>query len=214
MSDMREVQHRALVVLLSVAIAACGNVTAGGVGDTEVYMSGDQSPSGAPVVTAPSEAAGSVPRPSFDIVGAGLEGDVEVTATLSIRRDDGAVFDLTPAGAFETTLDLGGANEPRVAARPLPEGRYDSLTVTFTDVTAVVTGGLEIDGLPFLGPVSVDLDVGGVTVTRPVDLTLVADGLVAVVVDLNADAWVPLVEVLTGTVTALEFGAAVIVSER
>lgn len=197
------------------ALAGCGNVTVGGVGEAEVYMSGDANepaPASGPAPARSGSVGTEAPAPAVAIVGA-LEGDLVVTATLSLERADGGVVVLTPASLVTVTLDLQGLDEPRVVAEPVPAVSYQAVTVRFTHVTADVTGGLQIDGVPFVGTVEVDTG-GSLDVTEALAF-VVEDGQTAeLLVDLNADVWIPLLDVLTGTVTAEDFAAAVVVRER
>jgi hypothetical protein len=87
------------------------------------------------------------------------------------------------------------------------------MTVTFTQITVDVTGGLEIGGVSFTGPVTVDVG-SGLEVTRSMTVVLDEDGLIELLVDLNADSWVPLVDVPTRTVSAADFAGALTIMER
>lgn len=209
-----------LALALAVAAAGCGNVTAGGVtGDTEVYMSGDADGSGA--APAPRQTSGpsaegtpqaAPPQPT--VVGAGLEGDAQVTASIYLTSAGGADVPLTPDGPVTVTLDLAGAQQPRVAQRAVTLGSYTGLRIVFTDVVATVTGGLEIGGVAFTGPVSVDLGSGSLTVERTLSLTVREDQTLAVLVDLDAPTWLDLLDPVTGTVAGADFAGAVGVAVR
>jgi hypothetical protein len=199
----------ALGLLCGVTLAGCGNVTAGGVSDAEVYMSGDASPQAAP---AASEGARPAPARIGILTGV-LEGDVDVDARIFLRRVGGVLVPLTPAG-LSVTLDLAGVQQPLVADISVASGSFDAVVVRFTDVTAQVTGGLEIGGIPFVGSVSVDLGGPSLDVTELLTLELADEEEVELLVDLNADGWIPLLDVLTGLVAAADFAAAVAVSER
>lgn len=217
-TSLRRWTRPALVLLCAVAPGACGNVTAGGVGETEVYMSGDAS--GPTPTTSPSFAVVGEPEPPpgpgplLQIVGAGLEGEVEVTASLFLVAEGGSRVELTPGGAATVTVDIAGADEPRVLREAVPATSYEAVVVVFTDVTAEVTGGLEIGGVPFTGTVEVDLGGGDLEVTRSLDIVIPDGAVASLLVDLNAADWVPLVDILTGTVTAQAFAGAVAVTER
>jgi hypothetical protein len=104
--------------------------------------------------------------------------------------------------------------EPRVAAASVPAGVYDALTVRFSDVTANVTGGLEIDGLPFTGVVEVDLGGPSLDVTKALALAIDDGERVELLVDLNADVWVPMLDLVTHLVAAGDFATAVTVGPR
>lgn len=206
-----------LVLLSSLALVGCGNVTAGGVSETDVYMSGDGGGQPAPTIQ-PSRAVAersleTAPMPAVLILGS-LQGDLDVTVSLFLRSEGGSLVPLTPEGPAAVGLDLAGALEPRVAAEPMAAGSYDAMVLRFTDVTADVTGGLVIDGLPFLAPVEVDLGGPSLEVVKPLDL-VVDDGVRReLLVDLNADVWIPLLDVLTGVVAGDDFAAAIMVGER
>jgi hypothetical protein len=212
-----------LTLLCAAALGACGNVTAGGFGEAEVYMSGDAE-GGQPTAVGTTRSSavggaeeGSVPPPVQQIVGAGLQGDVEVTASFFLGRGGGSLVQLTPDGDVTVSSDLGGMQAPKAADQVVPADSYGEVVVVFTEVTAHVTGGLEIDGVPFAGSVTVDLGSGGLDVTRAVAIVIEEGGLAEVLVDLNADGWIPLLDVLTpttGTVAAEDFAAAVTITER
>lgn len=204
----------------ALALAGCGNVTAGGVtGDTDIYMTGDADGGGAAAAPerAPRTQADTTPEttaPLGAVVGAGLEGEVQVTADLYLSDAGGAPVSLTPDGPVTVTLDLAGAQEPRVARQAVTLGSYDGLRVVFTDVVADVTAGLEIAGVTFTGPVTVDLGGDALTVERTLTLTVDPDRPLAVLVDLNAAAWLDLLDPVTGTVTGADFAGAIQVSVR
>jgi hypothetical protein len=207
----------AMLLASVLAYGGCGNVTAGGVGEAEVYMTGD---SDAPPATAPEPSrvvgpadVATAPSPAVVIL-AGLEGDLDVTAALFLRSDGGDLVPLTAAGPVSSTLDLAGSLEPRVAVASVPAGTYEALEVRFTDVTADVTGGLEVDGLPFVGPVEVDIGGTSLEVTKPIALVIDDGESVEILVDLNADLWVPLLDIVTRLVAAGDFAAAVTVGVR
>lgn len=159
------------------------------------------------------ESEATLPATAVVILG-GLEGDLDVAASLFLRSEDGDLVPLTTAGPLSVTLDLEGALEPRVAAAPVPAGSYDALVLSFTDVAADVTGGLEIDGIPFVGIVEVDLQGPSLDVTRPLALVVEDGEVVELLVDLNADVWIPQLDVLSRIVAAADFAASVGVSER
>jgi len=221
--QMRALRSRArplTALLLSAALGGCGNVTAGGVtGEAEVYMSGDAERGGtstAAILSSPKGGGPSAPGASTAgvIVGAGLEGDVQVTASLYLRRAGAPLIDLTPAGAVTVTLDPGGAQEPLVADEVVPGGSYQGIRIIFTDVVAEVTGGLEIGGVPFTGAVRVDLAGDGLVVDRTLAITVGDDQPVALLVDLGSDVWLNLLNPLSRTVAAADFANAVEVTLR
>jgi hypothetical protein len=200
----------ARLLVCAAAVAACGNVTAGGVGQVETYMSGNDSASSPSAVgRAGTEGPAAAPLAALS-----FEGDVTATASLELLSVLGQAIDLTPLGPVTATADLEGTQEPRIAEEVVPAGGYESVRIVFTQVSAEVSAGLEIGGLPFTELITVDLSGGSLEVIRTVDLDVPDGGVAAFVVDLNADAWIPLADASTRTVDPADFAAAVRVSPR
>lgn len=208
-----------VALLLAVGMGGCGNVTAGGFTDADVYMSGDTDGGGSsgaavsperPAEEGPAAAGGpSATGPSATVVGAQLEGEVQATLSLYLLREGDAPFELTPAGGISTTVDLAGAQEPRVVSATIPAVDYSGVRMVFTEVTAVVTGGLEIGGVPFTDSVSVTLGGPELTVDRVVSLPTDEQTGLSLVVDLNSATWLDQLDPLAGTVAAADFADAV-----
>lgn len=216
---MRGPLSRWSAVLACVAgLAGCGNLTAGGFGSADAYMTadGDQpSPS-------PSASTGEAPAPngssrveaaSISIMPGGLEGTLDVTASVQLASAEGIPYALTN-GAVQVSLDLGGADEPMIGHAPVPAGVFDSLRVVFSEVSANVTGGLSIDGVPFTGAVTVDLGAAALEWSVPVASTLEEGGTASFLIDLHAAQWVSTLDPLTGIVTVQAFEEAVTATSR
>lgn len=169
---------RLLAVLLAGVLAAgCGDLTAGGVAETDVVVSGDAE-DGAQEETA-ALAASRLGSPSTPPV-----GDVTVSFELSIEGPDGTWVPLTD-GVEEVTVDLSGATEPTVASTSVDPGLYDRARLRVTELTGEVTGGL-----PHQGEIEVDFgDEEALVIERPLNLELEADDEVEILIDLNSAQW-------------------------
>jgi hypothetical protein len=194
-------------VSLVALLAGCGNLTAGGFGEAEVTASGNAESEPAP--TGPARAAmphGSTVGPQPVGVAGALDGTLEVELTLFLDAADGSAVALHSGGAVLTELDLAGGTD-RVALDRVPVGAYGALRMVFTSVEADVLGGLLVDGLPFIGAVTVALPGGTLTVVRPVAVEVREDERVTLLVDFDADAWLTEVDPLTRIVAGGVFAA-------
>jgi len=190
----------AFIALAWVAATGCGNLTAGGFGEVNVYVSGDEpQPS-------PHPAAASVsPAQSSHAIAV---GDVDVSFFAYLRSEDGSGFQLGIDELFAQQLPIDGSEERLLKIQLTPEDRYTEVRLIFTQVTANVVGGL-----PVVGDVSVDL-ASNLTVSRVLDLDLSDDEEVDLVVDLNAPAWLQTADPVTRMVDPAVFAALVEVSLR
>jgi hypothetical protein len=98
---------------------------------------------------------------------------------------------------------------PLVAERLIPAAHYTALRVRFLSVSADVLAGLVIGGIPYVGPVTVDIGSTAFDVQLPISFSLDQGGRVALLLDLNADEWLLTLDVLAQTVTSVNFGANV-----
>lgn len=197
-------------------IAGCGNLTAGGLGQIGVTVSGDaQSPTPAMTVAG---AATSVAAPSLTVEtpwaaeGDELEGQLEIEFLLFLVSADGSSFQL--GEELEARVDLSGRSEADVVEESVPAGRYDELEIVFTSIEAQVDKGLVIDGVEVTGPIRVDLEDLTLSVPRLVDITVRDGSRVAVVIDLNSAAWLLGVDPVNGTVDESFFASLVDVVVR
>jgi hypothetical protein len=182
---------RGLGVLLVTLTMGCGDLTESGVGEVEVYAVADGSqPSGAP------------------------EGLLAVQLQVFLQADDGAQWTEVTSGVRDLTLELRGS-ERRVAVRFLGAGRFTRLRVSFQRVVAEVSGGLLVEGGPITGTVAVDLGPSGeLVVEREILLEVRRDGAADLVLDFNADLWLPAVSPLTRSVPGAVFADALAVRIR
>lgn len=142
--------------------------------------------------------------------GTGPQGTVEAEVRVALVDGSGRVDVIAPGGA--ATVRIGDAAGAVLGTDDsVSVGLYPTARVTFSSVTADVTGGLlGVGGLPVLGRVSVQL-TAPVTIDVPVALAVEADSEHRVVVDLNASAWLAAVDPVTLTVPASAFRGALAV---
>jgi hypothetical protein len=181
-------------LLIGLGSAACGDVTAGGVAESEVTVAGDEAEwqaAGAPEGVPEGVPAG-VPGDGLPaaIVGSPLEG----TVTASLQ-----VFLLTAAGdsvpisgeTREVTVDVQGEIPASLGTYSVAPGSYVGVRVVFTGVQADVTAGL--GDLPLLtgGLVTVDLGASGaIVVERESPIHLEDGDRLNVAVGLRAPVWI------------------------
>jgi hypothetical protein len=210
-----------VAIFVAAFFAGCGNLTAGGYGDVEVYGSGDASePTPAPGAARReygTESPAGAPSKGPSIVGP-LDGEMTVAVDAFLRTAGGAEYRLTPSGGVDLELDLAD-REDLVGARQAPTGAYEGVHVHITDTSAEVLSGLVIDGVPFFGGVDVDIGPAGLDVLLPLAFDLDEGETVALKVDFNAGQWLLTLELdilnpQRATVTAQAFADALTVALR
>lgn len=212
----------ALALFLGIASVACGNLTAGGVGEATVVMSGD-----APDQT--SHASTSAPQPaivssedpsvasSTDALPTDHDDDPrgELDAELSVFlvAADGDVVPVTD-GVVRVRVDLDGVREPEIGSTTVEARGYTGLRMVFTEIEAEVEGGLIIDGQPVIGLIDVEIDDVNLPVEKTIDVEVAEGGQVELLIDLNADSWLLAVDPVTMTVDPQVFADWVTVRVR
>lgn len=162
--------------------SACGDLTAGGVGDVEVLVSPD-SIAVESLNPSPGPARQSLPDTSPVV------GTLQVRIQVFVLRPPGRWIQVTD-GIQEVLLDLGEPSGSTIARRSLPAGSYVAVRTVFHRVRADVRGGLEVDGEPVTGEVDVDLGLAEqLEVFRPLDLTVSEGEITELGVDLHATRW-------------------------
>jgi len=156
---------------------SCGELTAGGVGEATVLITGDTPTTATPA--APSAAQFN------DVVGT-------VSATLQVfvgTTSDRPFVELTD-GPRTVTVDIRGGVEQEIATRALDVDAYTRVRLVYQSVTAVVESGLVVDGRPVTGPVRVHFenDAARTTVQDAV-FEIKDDQTSELVVALNASSW-------------------------
>lgn len=201
--------------LLCVAVAACGNLTAGGIGEAVVVVSGDAQDAPTPTASWMQSAVldgpdGPRPRQSDDDQ---PEGQLEAEMLLAVVTDDGTIIPLSD-DEFEVSVDLEGVEQDETSAVSLPADVYTDLRIVFLQIEVQVDAGLIIDGVPVTGPIDIELETDSLVVLKPLDLDLGDQESVEILVDLNAASWLQAVDPATSTVDATVFADLITVTVR
>lgn len=208
---------RPLVAAFAAALlTACGNLTAGGVGEVTVVLSGD-APDAA-LLAAGSTGAAPAPTPSAPLLTDHDDdtprGEVEAEFMLFLASESGSVLQLD-GDRIRLRVDVRGRNElDAVDAQPVPPARYTELQVLFTEIEAEIDAGLVIDSIPVTGQIDVELEDLTLLVARPIDLLVEGGTSAELVVDLNAPAWLQFVDPVTHIVNEAAFASLIAVSVR
>lgn len=200
------------MAVLGLALAACGNLTAGGLSEAEVTVSGDApEPAAAPVAGTGADAPSQQEEDDDDADEA--EGEIEADFLIFLQRPDGSEVPLTDQ-EIQVDVDVQGQREVVAVERTIPAGRYTGLRLHFSEIEVQIDAGLVIDGVPITGLVSVDVEVEGVEVNRVLSLDLEDGDRVAFLLDMNAKSWLTAVDPLTLEVAAQAFADAIVVRQR
>jgi len=200
----------ALAVLVSVGLASCGNLTAGGFGEARVVASGDARIADTGSVLFPS--TGALPAPQRTAHGDSdddfhPEGEIELEFRLFLQHTDGRSVALSDQD-LEIELDLDGSFEVDVVRARVPTGRYRALRVVFLEIEVQVDAGVVINGVPVAGPIDIEFEGPGLEVTRTIDLTIRDGESVDLLLDLNAERWLRAIDPVTLTVSPTVFAEA------
>ena len=212
-------RHVALTAF-SIILSSCGSLTAGGVGEVTVTLTGDD-PANAMALTTLTAHPGYSQSPAYSAVVAPSdhddddpEGQLEADFELYLEAEGGERIHLTPDGQIEVKVDLEGVETNEVVSQVVGAARYTGLQMVFVKIEAEVDAGLIINGVPFTGAVKVDLGDEDLTVTRALDLTIEADATVFLDIDLNAADWLQALDPESATIAAQAFADLVTVTVR
>lgn len=219
---------RAAGVLLLVAATAiwtlgCGNLTAGGIGEASVAVSGDaeeadQTSAPAQELTTVSGVSGTTStlrmESPLSSTSGSVQGQVSATLRVYLEAADGDRIPLVGLNE-QAQVDIQGQNEADLGTTELDAGLYPRIRMVFTDVQADVRSGLVIDGVEVTGLI----DVGGenldsLVVERTVDVEIQGGQRVGLVVDLNSTAWLSAAQPALMTVATSIFRQTVSVQVR
>ncbi len=191
---------RTFALILTLALAACGNLTGGGIGEATLSVTGDVPPPIPAPQSSLAAAEGPVARTSHEPDEADeAEGSVHVRFLVSLVSESGSEVGLGEE-EIEVEVDLQGADDPDVVTDLVPAVRYTELRIVFTEIKVEVEGGLVINGVPVLGELHVELEDVALLVTRPIDLDVGHGDAVSLLVDLNAPAWLAAVDPVTRSI--------------
>ena len=167
----------ASAAILGLALAGCGELTAGGLGETTVLVTGGVA----------ADAGGA----SASMVAGGAEIVGTVTAVLQVfvGTDDARFVELTD-GPRSVTVDIGGGTEEELATRAIEVADFTRVRLVYQQVTALVESGLVVDGRLITGPVRVHFATDQAHRSEQDAVFLVRDDRTSVmVIGLNAAAW-------------------------
>ncbi len=211
---MRSILRLLWLFLAAVAATACGGEVVGGGFDGEVrtFATGDGNPpASSSLAPAAAEPTAAVAEQQIGIV---PTGTISFDAAVTLVSQAGQEVPLTQ-GTTTAVVRIEGTDTALVAQQGVRAGSYTLVRVVFTRVTAEVTGGLVIGGVPLLGPVTVAIGTGGsVVVERPIQLTIEPLTSHSLLINLRASAWLPATNLLARTVPAAAFANAVEVRVR
>jgi hypothetical protein len=201
-----------LLLLLLLSVGCGGNLTAGGLTETEVRVSGDtpDPPTGTnSVLSGPWAQSDDDDDDDADEA----EGEIEADFLLFLERPDGSLLQLTDE-EVQVDLDIRGEQEVSAVVRTVPAERYSALRVVFSEIEVEIDAGLVIDGQPLTGLVSVDVELEGITVVRPLDLDFSDGEREELLLDLNTRSWITAVDPTRLQVSAQAFADAIRVELR
>jgi hypothetical protein len=193
-------------------LSGCGTDALAGGFDGEVRTVATSSPEGGGA----NDEAGAAPARYSRAPSAAAEGTVSFDAAVALVSSDGEEVRITK-GTVPAVVAIDGSDSSLLGEARVPAGSYARARVTFTRVSADITGGLVVGGLPLLGEVRVQIGAGErLVVERPITLTVAPESQETVIVDLNARAWLDSVINVglpgqTPLVPAAEFTSAVAV---
>jgi len=224
-SGLKACRRTAPFLLLSgllVSVGACGNLTAGGIGEAVVVVSGDSPEALAtavrsdalPMTVAPSPAVAALAGPATtDHEDDQPEGQLEATMLLFLVTSDGALVALSD-DEVEVSVDLEGVEQDETLPRELPAAAYTDLRIVFLQIEVEVDAGLVIGGVPVTGPIDIELESDSLVVTKPIGLSIDDEESVEILIDLNAASWLQAVDPNTSTVDASVFAELIAVVIR
>lgn len=207
----------AVPLLALLAVTGCGPELLGGAqGEVRTVATSDEGGSAQhsePGTTSPSFGMASAAA-SADGQASGVTGEILVDAAAWLITEDGDEVALTD-GQVPGTFRIEGAGETLLGREDVEARRYTAVRIAFTRVTALVEGGLTLDGEPTVGPVYVDLGATGrLLVERPVQLNVESRTTRTLVLDLDAHEWLPAAVLPGPIVPGYLFAAAVDVRFR
>jgi hypothetical protein len=140
--------------------------------------------------------------------GSGPEGTVKAAVQLALISSSGSIDPVASSSSVQVAI---GSSDGMVIGSDMVDARsYTQVRVTFSSVSANVTGGL-LGGLPITGTVTLDV-AEPIIVDLPIALTVQPGSTHTLILDLNAGTWLSAVDPSTLKVPAASFRSAVGVS--
>jgi hypothetical protein len=219
----RQVVRFLLLSALLGSAGSCGNLTAGGIGEAVVVVSGDSPEAlAAAVVTGVPSSVLAFPQPAALASGGPAasdhdddqpEGQLEAEMLLFLVAEGGELIPLSD-DEVEVSVDLEGVEQDETLPRELAAGRYTGLRIVFLQIEVQVDAGLIIGGEPITGPIDIELESDSLAVTKPLNLSIDDQESVEILIDLNAASWLQAVDPSTSTVDATVFAELIAVVVR
>jgi hypothetical protein len=198
------------------AVAACGNLTAGGVGEAVVVVSGDSPEALASSRIDPTPLTWSASRVEGPARAEGddePEGRIEAELLMYLVSESGGEVRITD-DEFEVSVDLGGVEQDETVPKQIPTDTYTGLRIVFLQIEVRVDAGLVIGGVPVTGPIDIDLETDSLSVLKAVPLQLDDAERAEILVDLNAASWLQAVDPTMSSVDAAVFADLIAVVLR
>jgi hypothetical protein len=136
--------------------------------------------------------------------GSGLQGTLTVTVRSFVREGRARWVEITD-GPQEVVLPLDDPTPVVVARASLPEGEYEAVRTVFGRIRVQVTGGLLVGGAPFTGELQIPVAGGGLLVAEERLLRVERRSPLALLLELRAPRWLPLVDRESRTVPEVDF---------
>lgn len=223
MIERFEVRSLAATLGIAVAVAGCGNLTAGGFGEAVVVVSADAPASITAVEAALSSRIRSVSVPAHQSgLAAGAperhdghehpEGELQVEFMVYLVSSIGAEVALSEE-PVQVEVDLEGVEQDETLPQTVPAADYSQLRMVFLKIEAEVDAGLVINGDTITGPIEVDFE-GSLEVRKPIDLSIADTRRSEILIGLNAASWLQAVDPDTGAVDAGVFANLVEITTR
>ena len=186
------------------AVSGCGNLTAGGLSETDVTVSGDalDPPTGITVA-----------GPALQEAEGEAEGEVEADFRLYLENASGQLVSLTDA-EVRIRVDVRGVREEGATQQVIPSGVYTALHIHFSDIEVEIESGLVVNGTEVTGLVDVDFEAEDLRLVRTLSLELRDGDRVELLIDLNSQDWLKNVDPDLRTVAEQFFANAVSVRVR
>lgn len=203
---MRGMKEMATIAVVAATLSGCGTELLGGAQKGDVRAVATNDGNGSEPALIPAADGGAQPQ------AVGIRGELELAAQVTLIADDGEEVNLVPVGGL-VGLRIEGDGEALVARAQVDARTYSAVELTFSQLAADVQGGLVVEGVPLVGAVTV-AGAAGMRVRRPLEFTVTQGGSRTIVIDLNAQAWLPRAELLTRSVPAAAVQQAIEVRVR
>lgn len=198
------------VLAATFALGACGDITGPGEGQATFQVAAQGDDPSAQQSSQGTTSTYSQPMTSTD---GRAQGEVEFRAQVEVQTRTGGWITLNQLQ--EVHVDASGQETKTFASTRVDADSYTRIRVTFENVKANVTGGIQI-GTGFLaGEVRVNLGSEGQTVVeREIDVNAGAGATTTLLINLNSSQWLNRADAQAKTVSEADFRSAVQIVAR